>query len=41
MPDRNELMTVELIGDFDADTRMLGNTRRKIPGFWDVLVKTV
>jgi hypothetical protein len=36
LPDRNVMMPVGLVGNFDADTQMLGHTRRKIPGFWDV-----
>jgi hypothetical protein len=35
------MMTVGLIGDFENDTRMLGNIRRKVMGFWDVSVKDV
>jgi hypothetical protein len=33
------MMTIGLLGDFDADTRMLGYPRRKILGFWGVSVK--
>jgi hypothetical protein len=41
LPGTNEMITVWFLGEFDVDARMVNRTRRKIPGFWEILVKDV
>jgi hypothetical protein len=36
--DRNEMITFGLISGFNAETRMLSNTRGNTPGYWDASV---